>query len=201
MKSISSLIARRHVVGVALWVAALTSAAGVPAAGGEAPGLDGVGATPQQVRAALERHPMRTRSGETINLASLHGQVVVVNFWASWCSPCRQELPRLNTLNAELAKQGGRVVAISIDEDGANVDRFSRRLGLTLPIVLDGPAGLARELNLQHIPVTVVLDRNGAVAYTTSRSDAAGLAALTAATRQLLADKPVAAGLHDGEQP
>ena len=66
---------------------------------------------------------------------------------------------------------------------------------------MDGPEGLARELDLGSIPFTVVLDRNGEVAYTTARSDEAGVAELTAAARQLAAGRPYAAGVREGGTP
>ena len=163
--------------------------------------LEGVGVAPSHALEVLKRYPLRTVGGESVTLSSLKGQVVVLNFWASWCGPCRREMPRLDQLNAELRSRGGRVLAVSIDEDRDNVDRFARIHGLKLPIVHDGPRGLARELDLQHVPFTIVLDRNGEVAYTTSQSDDAGIAALSAMTRQLVARQPLASGIHEGAQP
>jgi len=91
--------------------------------------------------------------------------------------------------------------AVPIEGDRENVDRFARLHALHLPIVHDGPQGLARSLDLQHIPFTVVLDRNGDVAYTSSHTDDAGLEALAATTRQLAARQPLATGIHEGDQP
>lgn len=151
------------------------------------------GASAERVRALLERRPLRTLDGKTVSLRALQGDVVVVNFWASWCSPCRRELPALNKLHHDIAKQGGRVVAISIDEDIQNVHRFVDRHHLDMPVVHDGPDGLARDLDLKHIPFTVVLDRGGAVAFTTSGSDKAALDRLTRQTLELLDGHPAAA--------
>lgn len=155
--------------------------------------LEGVGAPAEQAAAALRRHPLRGMDGSTLSLADLRGEVVVLNFWASWCGPCRRELPRLQVLNAELSHLGGRVLAISIDADRRNVELFARRQELRLPILLDGPDGLARELDLRSVPLTIVLGRDGEVAFTSARSDEAGLDALVAATRKLAGGPPVAA--------
>ncbi len=141
---------------------------------------------------------MRTLDGKAVSLADLEGQVVVINFWASWCAPCRRELPQLDALHSEVARKGGRVLAISVDLERANVDRFRKRLGLTLPMVHDGPEGLAAALGLRELPFTLVLGRDGDVAYSTSRSDAAGVAALSTATRALLSGQVVASGDGDG---
>src|SRR5262245_7990690 len=113
------------------------------------------------LREALRSHVLRTQGGGTLSIASLRGEVVVINFWATWCPPCRRELPQLDALHAELAQRQGRVLAISIDRDPENVKRFARKLDLKLPILVDGPEGLARRLDLEHIPFTVVLDRRG----------------------------------------
>ena len=150
---------------------------------------------PAEQSRVLRGRTLHLLDGGMLDLGSLDGQVVVVNFWASWCRPCRKELPALDALNTELARRGGRVVAVSIDENPENVRRFAREHGLSLPIALDGPDGLARALNLPHIPYTLVLDRNGAVAMTSSASDPAALAAVAARARELTDRTPVAA--HD----
>jgi peroxiredoxin len=101
-------------------------------------------------------------------------------------------------LDAEITPRGGRVLAISIDEDERNVQRFVQRNDLRLPVLIDGPNGLARELDLRNVPLTLVLGRNGDVAYATSRADETGINALIAVTRQLLADRPVASTVSTG---
>jgi thiol-disulfide isomerase/thioredoxin len=161
--------------------------------------IAGIGIPAAQVAGVLERHALHPLKGGTLSLADLRGQVVVLDLWATWCPPCRHELPRLDALHAELAGKGGRVLAVSIDEDRQNVDLFARRYGLKLPIVLDGPNGLARELDLHDVPLTLVLDRDGRVALATSRADAAGLQAVADAARQLIVSRPVAAA--EGGKP
>jgi peroxiredoxin len=155
--------------------------------------LQGTAVQAEQAAAVLGRHTLRNMDGSTLSLTSLRGEVVVLNFWASWCAPCRRELPRLQLLNEELKHLGGRVLAVSIDADRRNVELFALRQELHLPILLDGPDGLARELDLRSVPVTIVLDRDGHVAFASTRSDAAGLDALVAATRKLAGAPPVAA--------
>ncbi len=160
--------------------------------------VNGIGADAAQAERALSERPLAKLAGGTLTLGSLKGNVVVVNFWASWCAPCRRELPRLQALDAEIASRGGRVIAVSIDEDRRNVELFARRNGLTLPVLLDGPDGLARALDLRAVPLTIVLDRSGRVAYATTQSSDAGLAALANAVRPLLTERPVAANAGEG---
>ncbi len=143
-----------------------------------------------RIQEALRTHSLRTLDGKAFSLRSSEGQVVILNFWASWCSPCRKELPQLDALHASLSKQGVRVVAVSIDAEVANARRFRDKFGLTLPIAHDGPNGLARTLDLPSIPYTVVLDQQGRVAWSTHDSDAKALATLEATTRRLLVHAP-----------
>ena len=161
----------------------------------------GLGVSTARARDLIAAHALRAPGGGKLSFPSLKGEVVIVNFWASWCSPCRRELPRLDALHTELSGRGGRVLAISIDEEPGNAERFARRHHLKLPIYLDGPEGLARQLDLGSIPFTMVLDRNGEVAFTTSRSDEAGLSELAAAARQIASGRPYAAGLAGGGTP
>lgn len=155
--------------------------------------LDPPQVQPEQLQRVLGQHVFTTLDGESLTLASLQGQVVVLNFWASWCAPCRKELPALDALQASIADQGGRVVAISIDHDLQNVARFRKAHALKLPIVHDGPDGLARELDLQYIPFTLVLNREGAVALISNGTDDRAVAQIGAVTRQLLAKTPYVA--------
>jgi thiol-disulfide isomerase/thioredoxin len=163
--------------------------------------IDGIGASSETFRTAITRHSLRTLDGRTFTLASLRGQVVVVNFWASWCPPCRRELPGLSSLHREIAKDGGLVIAISIDQDVRNVERFAKARGLALPIAQDGPDGLARELNLGHIPFTLVLDRQGVIAATATGGDAASLEKISTTARRLLTQTPPVSQAVSGGTP
>jgi len=138
----------------------------------------------------MSQHPLRTIDGRTLTLKDLKGEVVVVNFWASWCGPCRKELPRLDALHASIAGRGGRVIAVSIDLDAQNARRFVKTHRLSLPVVHDGPNGLARELDLPRVPFTVVLDRGGAVALTAAGADEGAIQTIVKTTRQLMAGVP-----------
>ena len=182
------------IVGVAVMCATLGSAARAHAKTESAPAVN-----PEQIRRALGHHQFTTLDGESMSLASLQGQVVVLNFWASWCGPCRKELPALDALQSSITSQGGRVLAISIDHDRQNVSRFRKAHALKLPIVHDGPDGLARELDLQYIPFTVVLDREGAVALVSTGTDDQAVAQIGSMTRKLLARSPYVARTPEGD--
>lgn len=113
---------------------------------------------------AAAEHVLDTADGP-VRLADLDGEVVVVNFWATWCKPCVKEMPLLEALHARLQERGGRVLAVSVDRDPEAVARYIEREGLRLPVAVDGPDGLARMLDLPALPYTIVLDRSGRVGF------------------------------------
>jgi cytochrome c biogenesis protein CcmG, thiol:disulfide interchange protein DsbE len=99
--------------------------------------------------------------GET-ELASLRGKVVVVNFWATWCPPCVDEMPSLERLHRALGPEGLAVLAVSTDEDLADLRRFVGEQALTLPVLRD-PGGrvAADDYHTTGYPETFVIDRSG----------------------------------------
>jgi thiol-disulfide isomerase/thioredoxin len=185
---------RRAFVGAAIVAAALTAPAGADAPRGAARAAtsDPAKHSADALKNALARRTLRTLDGRAITWASLRGEVVVVNFWATWCKPCRKELPRLDALDQELEKSGGRVLAVSVDLDPENVRRFAQANKLRLPICHDGPDGLARDMALEMLPWTAVLGRDGAIAWASSGSDDAHLDALVAKVRALAAEPKTA---------
>jgi thiol-disulfide isomerase/thioredoxin len=140
-------------------------------------------------RGILAAHPLQDRAGNVVRLGELRGEVVVVSFWASWCKPCKKELRELDGWPAAAARDGlpaPRLVAVSVDADARKAIRFADEAALRLPVYLDGPAGLARSLDLPALPITLVLDREGHVAAV-ARGERE-LPALERAMRDLLSD-------------
>lgn len=114
---------------------------------------------------------LRALDGSSTSLAAMKGQVVVLNFWASWCAPCRKELRVLETWKPGLAQEGAALVAVSVDRDLRKAEKFVKETGLDLPFYHDGPEGLAKSLDLPALPCTVVLDRDGRVAHVAEGGD------------------------------
>ncbi len=166
--------------GVLSWLTKLGLAIlAATAAWGDTPSRDTAGATglaaasPAAVPAShpdgpLGSHRLATLDGGDLRLADLAGEIVVVNFWASWCKPCRKEVPELNDVHRWLSGREGRVVAVSIDHDRARAARFASRQGMAMTVCHDGPDGLARALDISSVPFTLVLDRDGRIAHTVS---------------------------------
>ena len=112
---------------------------------------------PPKLSPALEGTPFRSLDGAPLSPASWKGKVVVLNYWATWCIPCRQEIPEFNRMHADLGTKGVEVVGISMDEDGAAaVKPFLQQIPMKYTVGL-GTGTIAL------LPITVVLDRNGKV--------------------------------------
>jgi peroxiredoxin len=99
--------------------------------------------------------------GGELALRALRGKVVLLNFWATWCAPCEQEMPAMQRLYARLAPRGFELVAISQDDGAAAVDRFRERLALAFPIALDPSHAVSRRYQSYRYPESFLVDREG----------------------------------------
>ncbi len=107
--------------------------------------------------------PFTDPEGGTHSLADYRGKVVLLNFWATWCAPCREEMPSLDALLAELGGDDFQVVAIAAGHNPpAAIQKFLTEAKIAnLPVRLDPRQGLAREMGVMGMPVTVLIDRDG----------------------------------------
>ncbi len=108
----------------------------------------------------------QTATGETFRLSDHKGEVVLVNFWATWCGPCRSEMPELAALQKRYAARGFTVVGLSLDQGGMPVVRpFARSAGLNYPVLL-APAGVQEAFGgVPGIPASFLIGRDGRVAH------------------------------------
>ncbi|MGI8496825.1 MAG: peroxiredoxin family protein [Gemmatimonadaceae bacterium] len=106
--------------------------------------------------------PPRTRS-----LRDYRGQVVVLNIWATWCAPCRVEMPSLQRLHAAYASQGLKVVAVSVDDPGERqvqqIRQFRREFGLTFEVLHEGTGTIERIYQTTGVPETFVIGKDGTI--------------------------------------
>jgi peroxiredoxin len=104
------------------------------------------------------------RTGQPTSLADYTGKVILLNIWATWCDPCRLEMPSMEKLNQRLQGQDFRVVAVSVDKDGPEVVmKFVNQLGLTFDILQDRSGGIQATLQTTGVPESFVIDRSGVI--------------------------------------
>jgi cytochrome c biogenesis protein CcmG, thiol:disulfide interchange protein DsbE len=108
-----------------------------------------------------------TPAGNSISLNELRGSVVLLNIWATWCIPCRKELPELQQLHQRYSQQGLRVVGVSVDDGSADraVDEFVRNFGLTYTILRDPAETVSHKFAIPGVPASFLIDRNGKVVW------------------------------------
>lgn len=117
----------------------------------------------QQLDEAAPDFLLRDASGSQLQLYKLRGRPVILHFWATWCKPCRHELPALEALAGKLADSGivFLLVAIDGDTEAAAVRRYAQDLGVRLPIYLASDSTVTDRYWSWGIPVTYLIDRNG----------------------------------------
>ena len=106
---------------------------------------------------------LRTLEGERRELSDWRGQVVLLNFWATWCKPCEDEMPAMERLYRALRGREFELLAVSVDEDRESVERFRARLGLSFPILLDPEQRVARAYQTFRFPESLLIGPDGRV--------------------------------------
>ena len=107
--------------------------------------------------------PLMTLDGRKESLKSYRGKVLVLNFWATWCGPCREEMPDFEKFHRAYRKRGVALLGISVDTSSSDVQKFLKDVQVTYPIYRDGPSGpWAKKFSgFPFLPMTVIYDRNG----------------------------------------
>jgi peroxiredoxin len=127
-------------------------------------------AASQSAASALTSGPapdftLHSMAGSNLRLMEQRGQVVMLNFWASWCGPCRQEMPQLDRLYEKYHAAGFQLLGVNVDEDIHNATGASSKLGVHFPVLLDTEKKVSRLYDLSTMPSTVLIDRDGRVRY------------------------------------
>jgi peroxiredoxin len=123
----------------------------------------------EETKPALEGNPapdfaLSDLSGHKVRLSDLKGKVVLVNFWATWCPPCREEVPSMANLNRVMAGKPFQMLAISIDQEGKQaIEAFFSRAGVTLPALLDSNGAIGKLYGITGVPETFIVDRKGVI--------------------------------------
>jgi peroxiredoxin len=140
-------------VGLPRWPAATTASSGDVSTPAPAP----------VVGAPAPDFTLQDTQGNTVSLSALKGEVVLVNFWATWCGPCRLEMPDIQRKYDAVKDQGFTVLAVNLDESREAAAGFADELSLTFPVLLD-PGGQVNDLyRVRGWPTTYIINRDGLI--------------------------------------
>lgn len=117
-----------------------------------------------QIGSPLSNFSLRDLDGTTHDIASLKGRVVLINAWATWCPPCRAEMPALHEFFVAYRNQGFMLLAVNAGEDAATAGAFIEQMGFTFPVLLDPGTNVLVGLGIDAFPTSVLIDRDGTVA-------------------------------------
>jgi peroxiredoxin len=107
----------------------------------------------------------KDQAGKQYSLADFRGKVVLVNFWATWCPPCREEMPSMEQLQRRMAQRPFAILGLSVDDSWEPVNRFMKENGVTLPVYVDFDKKISTLYGSFKYPETYIVDKKGKVAY------------------------------------
>jgi peroxiredoxin len=102
-----------------------------------------------------------TADKRKVSLSSFRGQVLLINFWATWCLECRPEMPMFEQLHRQLSGRGFAIIGINAREPAASIQQYAKELGLTFPLLLDPAGKIAADYGVVGLPTTFLIRRNG----------------------------------------
>jgi len=104
---------------------------------------------------------LNAKGGSTLSLAQYKGQVVMLNFWASWCGPCRQEMPLLENIYKQYKKSGFTLIGVNVEPDSNAADKWLQATPVTFPVIYDKDSTVSKAYTVSGMPSTVFIDRKG----------------------------------------
>ena len=108
---------------------------------------------------------LKSLDGKNLKLSEMAGNVVLINFWASWCGPCREEMPLLNALHNKYEPLGFTVLGVNVEEDLKGAKGFLKNFPVDFPVLLDNTNKVSKQFKVVAMPTTVVVDRDGNMRY------------------------------------
>ena len=108
---------------------------------------------------------LKSNSGENLRLSEHRGEVVMINFWASWCGPCRQEMPLLEQLYSEYQPLGFTILGVNVEEDSSKAEALLSDIPVSFPVLFDTQSQVSKLYDVVAMPSTVLVDRDGNVRY------------------------------------
>lgn len=125
--------------------------------------LAGMAAKPPLVGGPAPDFQLDQINGSPTKMSDYRGQIVLLNFWATWCKPCKKEMPEIQAAYEALKDQGFVVLALNFAEKAEKVEKLVKEMGLTFPILLDRKVAVAERYRVVSLPVTFFVDANGII--------------------------------------
>jgi len=108
---------------------------------------------------------LKSATGENLRLSEYRGDVVMINFWATWCGPCRQEMPLLDELYNRYQRVGFNLLGINIDDDSRRAMAMVNELDISFPVLFDEDKKVSKLYEVEAMPLAILLDREGTVRH------------------------------------
>ena len=108
---------------------------------------------------------LQDAAGNSVRLSEYRGQVVLINFWSSWCRSCRQEFPHLDALHQKYADQGFTVLGVNVEQDRQVARRALEKIPVVFPVLFDDENRVSRLYDVDAMPATLLIDRNGIIRF------------------------------------
>jgi len=108
---------------------------------------------------------LKSKDGKNVRLSELKGRIVMLNFWASWCGPCAEEIPHLNELHESLDPYDFELLGINLDEDQSKASRLADKLAVNFPVLFDTDKDVSRSFDIKAMPTTIIIDRAGKIRH------------------------------------
>ncbi len=106
-----------------------------------------------------------SNTGETVRLSDQPGKVVMLNFWASWCGPCRKEMPLLDAMYQRYRAAGFILYGVNVEEDNRDANKLIQELGVSHPILFDPTSAASSLYSIDAMPTTIVIDKKGEIRF------------------------------------
>lgn len=108
---------------------------------------------------------LKSSSGKNLKLSEHRGEVVLLNFWASWCGPCRKEMPYLEQIQEKYSDYGFTVMGVNVEEDSSKAKKMLKDIPVSFPILYDTTNSVSKAYKVSAMPTTVIIDRDGNMRY------------------------------------